>query len=59
MQCLTLYVIQVHWRVYLEMAELSKRENKFDDARRLYRKVTKLQPYACSGWLEYAKVSNC
>eukprot|EP00953_Heterococcus_sp_UTEX-ZZ885_P022305 12348-Heterococcus_DN1.PRE.1 len=40
------------------MAELSKRENKFDDARRLYRKVTKLQPYACSGWLEYAKLEE-
>ena len=28
----------IHWRVYLEMADLMKRENRFPQARQLYRK---------------------
>lgn len=49
---------KIHWRVYLEMADLAKRENKFSDARQLYKTVNKLQPYAPQGWLEYSKMEE-
>lgn len=34
---------KVHWRVFLELADLSKRENQFEDARRLFAKVNEMQ----------------
>ena len=40
----------VHWRVHLEMADLSKREKNFSEARRLYRLATELQPSAPQTW---------
>ncbi|KAH3762549.1 Pre-mRNA-splicing factor CLF1 [Pelomyxa schiedti] len=49
---------KVHWRVYLEMADMAKRENVLEEARDYYEKVTELQPYACQGWLEYAKMEE-
>lgn len=49
---------QIYWRVYLELADLAKRSNKFDNARQLYRKVCQLQPYASQGWLEYSKLEE-
>jgi len=49
---------QVHWRVHLELADLAKRANKFDEARRVYRKVCTLQPYASQGWLEFSKLEE-
>lgn len=48
----------VHWRVYLELADLAKRSNRFPEARRLYRQVCQLQPYAFQGWLEYSKLEE-
>jgi len=48
----------VHWRVHLEMADLSKREKNFSEARRLYRLATELQPSAPQTWLEYAKMEE-
>ena len=35
-----------HWRVYLELADLSKRQNRVEDARASYRKACNLQPRA-------------
>mmetsp|Transcript_11868 Transcript_11868/g.13801 ORF Transcript_11868/g.13801 Transcript_11868/m.13801 type:complete len:1213 (-) Transcript_11868:1358-4996(-) len=49
---------KLHWKIYLEMADLAKRENRFTEARRLYRTVNKLQPYAPQGWLEYSKMEE-
>ncbi|CAN0177225.1 unnamed protein product, partial [Hapterophycus canaliculatus] len=57
---------QVHWRLYLEIADLARRENRFVEARKLYRKasgrrafvVTKMQPFASQGWVEYCKLEE-
>jgi len=49
---------QVHWRVHLEMADLSKREKNFSEARRLFRLATELMPTAPQTWLEYAKMEE-
>lgn len=48
----------VHWRVYLELADLAKRSNRYAEARCLYQKVCQLQPYASQGWLEYSKLEE-
>jgi len=48
----------IHWRVYLELADLAKRSNRFEEARRLYQEVYKLQPYASQGWLEFSKLEE-
>eukprot|EP01130_Rhizamoeba_saxonica_P003557 TRINITY_DN1490_c0_g1_i2.p1 TRINITY_DN1490_c0_g1~~TRINITY_DN1490_c0_g1_i2.p1 ORF type:complete len:770 (+),score=160.99 TRINITY_DN1490_c0_g1_i2:202-2511(+) len=50
--------LQMHWKVYLEIADLSKRENKFEKAQQFYVSVNTLQPYASKGWLEYAKMEE-
>lgn len=48
----------VHWRVYLELADLAKRSNRYAEARRLYKMVCQLQPYASQGWLEFSKLEE-
>jgi tetratricopeptide (TPR) repeat protein len=48
----------IHWKVYLELADLAKRTNKFAEARKLYRQVCQLQPFASQGWLEYSKLEE-
>eukprot|EP00537_Pseudo-nitzschia_pungens_P003226 CAMPEP_0172359386 /NCGR_PEP_ID=MMETSP1060-20121228/3587_1 /TAXON_ID=37318 /ORGANISM="Pseudo-nitzschia pungens, Strain cf. cingulata" /LENGTH=1732 /DNA_ID=CAMNT_0013081015 /DNA_START=151 /DNA_END=5349 /DNA_ORIENTATION=+ len=48
----------IHWRVYLELADLAKRSNRFEEARKLYQQVYKLQPYASQGWLEFSKLEE-
>mmetsp|Transcript_22701 Transcript_22701/g.26039 ORF Transcript_22701/g.26039 Transcript_22701/m.26039 type:complete len:1700 (-) Transcript_22701:211-5310(-) len=48
----------IHWRVYLELADLAKRSNRFEEARNLYQRVYKLQPYASQGWLEFSKLEE-
>jgi tetratricopeptide (TPR) repeat protein len=48
----------IHWRVYLELADLAKRANKFVEARKLYHQVCHLQPYASQGWLEFSKLEE-
>lgn len=57
-QNLELLPLKVHWKVYLELADLAKRENSLKLARKFYREVIKLQPYASQGWLEYAKMEE-
>jgi len=49
---------RIHWKIYLEMADLAKRENRFKDARDLYQLVNKTQPFAHQGWLEYSKMEE-
>lgn len=48
----------VHWKVYLELADLAKRSNRYIEARCLYQKVCQLQPYASQGWLEFSKLEE-
>jgi tetratricopeptide (TPR) repeat protein len=50
--------VSVHWRVYLELADLAKRSNRFVEARSLYQRVCQQQPYASQGWLEYSKLEE-
>lgn len=50
--------VSMHWKVYLELADLFKRANKFLAARLLYQKVCRLQPYASQVWLEYSKLEE-
>ena len=49
---------KIHWKIYLELADLSKRENHFAKARIFYEKVNELQPFAHQGWLEYSKMEE-
>jgi tetratricopeptide (TPR) repeat protein len=49
---------KIHWKIYLEMADLAKRENSVKEARMWYKRVNELQPYASQGWLEYAKMEE-
>eukprot|EP00542_Grammatophora_oceanica_P014143 CAMPEP_0194037432 /NCGR_PEP_ID=MMETSP0009_2-20130614/9782_1 /TAXON_ID=210454 /ORGANISM="Grammatophora oceanica, Strain CCMP 410" /LENGTH=1666 /DNA_ID=CAMNT_0038679591 /DNA_START=197 /DNA_END=5197 /DNA_ORIENTATION=+ len=49
---------KVHYKIYLELADLAKRSNRFEEARGLYRKVCEIQPYAGQGWLEYSKLEE-
>jgi len=49
---------KIHWRVFLEMADLAKRENRISEAREYYQNVNALQPGAAQGWLEYAKMEE-
>lgn len=48
----------VHWRVYVELADIARRSNRFVEARRLYHTVCQLQPYASQGWIEYSKLEE-
>ncbi len=46
------------WRVYLELADLSKRRNSFDEARKFYKSACEIQPLATQGWLEWSKMEE-
>jgi len=48
----------MHWRIYLELADLAKRENNFNEARQLFYKVCNLQPHMSQGWLEFSKLEE-
>lgn len=45
--------VQVHWRLYLEIADLARRENRFVEARKLYRKVGVVKKKSCRQRLCY------
>ena len=47
-----------HWRVHLELADVAKRSNAIEDARRHYREACRLQPRASQGWLEHSKLEE-
>lgn len=49
---------KAHWRIYLELADLAKRENKWAEARAFYRTACQTQPYAPQCWLEWAKMEE-
>mgnify|MGYP003685456407 CR=1 FL=1 len=56
--CLAQLPQPTHWRVHLELADLSKREQRFTQARALYLSAAKLQPSAPQPWLEHAKMEE-
>jgi len=49
---------KIHWRIYLELADLAKRESKFGFAGSMFKIVVSIQPYAYQGWLEYSKMEE-
>ena len=42
----------------LDLADYSKRESRFKEAKMLFKLVSYLQPFAYQGWLEYAKMEE-
>ncbi|KAL3802180.1 hypothetical protein HJC23_001724 [Cyclotella cryptica] len=48
----------IHWRVFLELADVAKRCNETENARKYYRKACELQPLASQGWLEHSKLEE-
>lgn len=48
----------LHWQVLMELADLAKRENKIEDARKLLGISVKVQPCAHQAWLEYSKLEE-
>ena len=59
-RCLTndLLPVKAHWRVYLELAELAKREHRWTDAQKLHCKACEAQPFAAQAWLDWAKMED-
>lgn len=49
---------KLHWKIFLELADLAKRENKLQEARALFSLASWLQPYAQQTWLEYSKLEE-
>lgn len=49
---------KLKWRLYLELADVAKRESMVKDAREYYREATLLHPHASQTWLEYAKLEE-
>lgn len=47
-----------HWRIYMVLADLSKRENQLEHAEQLFEVVHKLKPKAHIAWLEHAKMEE-
>ncbi|EFC46525.1 hypothetical protein NAEGRDRAFT_79116 [Naegleria gruberi] len=48
----------MHWRVHMDLADLAKRENLLNDARKEFSMVNRMQPTASQGWLEHAKLEE-
>lgn len=46
------------WQVFQELADISKRENKLSEARKILQISLKIQPTAHQTWLEYSKVEE-
>lgn len=49
---------KIHWKILMDLADFAKREGKYGDSRVLYKVVSRIQPYAYQGWLEYAKMEE-
>jgi la-related protein 1 len=49
---------KIHWKIYLQLADLAKRENQRKQAKYYYQLVNETQPYAAKGWIEYAKMKE-
>ncbi|KAJ6248838.1 tpr-containing protein [Anaeramoeba flamelloides] len=49
---------KIHWKVFLDLADFSKREHKIHKARNFFRFALELQPYDSRIWLEFAKMEE-
>lgn len=49
---------KIHWRVYLDIADIAKRKGKFAEAKLFYKLAITNQPFAYQGWLEYSKMEE-
>lgn len=47
-----------HWKIYLEMADVAKRDNRLSRSRKYFKRVIQLQPTCAQAWLEYAKMEE-
>ena len=57
-ESLTCLPEKIHYRVYLEIADLAKRENRIREAQQYYTMVNEQQPTIVQGWLEHAKMEE-
>ena len=48
----------LHWQVFMELADVAKRENRISEARRMLELSVTLNPYAHQAWLEYSKLEE-
>ena len=48
----------LHWQVFMELADVAKRENRISEARRMLELSVSLNPYAHQAWLEYSKLEE-
>ena len=48
----------MNWRVFLDIADIAKRESKFDEARHFFKIAVSVQPFAYQGWLEFSKMEE-
>ena len=49
---------KVHYRALLDLAELAKRESKFEEARLVFKLISHIQPFAYQSWLECSKMEE-
>jgi hypothetical protein len=48
----------IHWRVYLELADVAKRDNHLGQARKLFEKALEVSPTVPQVWIEYSKMEE-
>lgn len=48
----------LHWQVFMELADVAKRENRIEEARKMLQISVYLNPYAHQAWLEYSKLEE-
>lgn len=48
----------VHWKIFIHLAEFKKRMRDIDGAREYYRVACRLEPFAYQCWLEYSKLEE-
>eukprot|EP00940_MAST-03C_sp_MAST-3C-sp2_P000391 g391.t1 len=47
---------KARWRVYKELADIARRQHRYEEARQMFARVNALQPFAAIGWIEHAKM---
>ena len=57
-EALNTVIESIRWRVYLDLADLSKRTNDFHKARMRFRRACEMQPLASQVWLEWSKMEE-
>lgn len=52
------YPYEALHKIYCEIADFCKRENRFDDARKYFEKSIEMNPDSYTAWLEYVKMEE-